>query len=71
LNTAYVITIFVLPVLDFAHMLTYLLFKDAVKNDFRYIVVGSLDNPDSLPPKGEFFCKYRASWMPEITSKYP
>ncbi|KAF2838093.1 DUF636 domain protein [Patellaria atrata CBS 101060] len=33
---------------------------------FRYIVVGSLDEPEALPPKGEFFCKSRASWMPEI-----
>jgi hypothetical protein len=40
--------------------------KDAVKADFRYIALGTLDDPDALPPKGEFFCKDRASWMPEI-----
>ena len=34
--------------------------------DNTYIFYGSLDNPDTLPPKGEFFCKYRAEWMPEI-----
>ena len=34
--------------------------------DNTYIFYGSLDKPDSLPPKGEFFCKYRAKWMPEI-----
>ncbi|THC93944.1 hypothetical protein EYZ11_006591 [Aspergillus tanneri] len=27
---------------------------------------GSLDDPEALPPKGEFFCSARASWMPEI-----
>eukprot|EP00026_Physarum_polycephalum_P022348 Phypoly_transcript_26351.p1 GENE.Phypoly_transcript_26351~~Phypoly_transcript_26351.p1 ORF type:complete len:118 (+),score=17.94 Phypoly_transcript_26351:116-469(+) len=31
-----------------------------------YVFYGSLDDPDTLPPKGEFFCKYRAKWMPEI-----
>ncbi|KAJ5773785.1 Glutathione-dependent formaldehyde-activating enzyme/centromere protein V [Penicillium paradoxum] len=40
--------------------------KDAVKDRFRYICVGSLDDPEALPPKGEFFCNARASWMPEI-----
>ena len=27
---------------------------------------GTLDDPDALPPKGEFFCKARSKWMPEI-----
>lgn len=40
-----------------------------MKDKFRYIVVGSLDDPEALPPKGEFFCKERVSWMPEIPSK--
>ncbi|PCH44184.1 hypothetical protein WOLCODRAFT_123168 [Wolfiporia cocos MD-104 SS10] len=31
-----------------------------------YVFYGSLDRPDELPPKGEFFCKSRAKWMPEI-----
>ncbi|EED85576.1 predicted protein [Postia placenta Mad-698-R] len=31
-----------------------------------YVFYGSLDEPDKLPPKGEFFCKNRAEWMPEI-----
>lgn len=43
--------------------------QDAVKDKFRYVCVGSLDDPEALPPKGEFFCKSRASWMPEIPSK--
>ncbi|KAL4814762.1 Mss4-like protein [Aspergillus spinulosporus] len=43
---------------------------DDVKDKFRYIVVGSLDNPELLPPKGEFFCKDRASWMPEIPNVF-
>ncbi|KZV97885.1 DUF636 domain protein [Exidia glandulosa HHB12029] len=41
-------------------------YGDAAKDDFRYIVSGSLDEPEKLPPKGEFFCRDRASWMPEI-----
>ncbi|QKX64699.1 uncharacterized protein TRUGW13939_11875 [Talaromyces rugulosus] len=45
---------------------TILEYGEAVKADFRYIAVGTLDDPDALPPKGEFFCKDRASWMPEI-----
>lgn len=40
-----------------------------MKDKFRYIVVGSLDDPEALPPKGEFFCKERVSWMPEVPSK--
>ncbi|KAL1681383.1 Mss4-like protein [Schizophyllum commune] len=31
-----------------------------------YLFYGSLDEPDALPPKGEFFTKYRARWMPEV-----
>ncbi|KAJ5234123.1 Glutathione-dependent formaldehyde-activating enzyme/centromere protein V [Penicillium citrinum] len=41
-------------------------YGEMAKDKFRYIVVGSLDTPEALPPKGEFFCKARASWMPEI-----
>ncbi|TRM68396.1 Mss4-like protein [Schizophyllum amplum] len=29
-----------------------------------------LDEPDALPPKGEFFTKYRAEWMPEIPNVF-
>lgn len=43
--------------------------QDAVKEQFRYVCVGSLDDPEALPPKGEFFCGSRASWMPEIPSE--
>ncbi|KAJ5669934.1 uncharacterized protein N7477_005297 [Penicillium maclennaniae] len=41
-------------------------YGETAKDQFRYICVGSLDDPEALPPKGEFFCKSRASWMPEI-----
>jgi len=34
--------------------------------DFVYIMYGTLDKPMELPPKGEFFCKYRDGWMPEV-----
>jgi hypothetical protein len=43
--------------------------QDHVKEQFRYVVVGSLDDPEALSPKGEFFCQTRVSWMPEIPSK--
>lgn len=43
--------------------------QDAVKEQFRYVCVGSLDDAEALPPKGEFFCGSRASWMPEIPSE--
>ncbi|KAL4810650.1 Mss4-like protein [Aspergillus unguis] len=45
-------------------------YGDAAKDKFRYLVVGSLDDPEALPPKGEFFCKNRASWMPEISDVF-
>lgn len=31
---------------------------------------GTFDEPDKFPPKGEFFCKYRDGWMPEIPGKF-
>ncbi|KAL8979911.1 MAG: hypothetical protein Q9205_004868 [Flavoplaca limonia] len=31
----------------------------AAANDFRYVMTGTLEDPASLPPKGEFFCLYR------------
>jgi hypothetical protein len=31
---------------------------------------GTLDKPDTIPPKGEFFCKNRAEWMPEILGTF-
>lgn len=34
--------------------------------DNIYIFYGTMDKPEELPPKGEFFCKYRDSWMPEV-----
>ncbi|KAB8222843.1 Mss4-like protein [Aspergillus novoparasiticus] len=44
-------------------------YGDAVKDQFRYLCVGSLDDPEALPPKGEFFCSSRADWMPEIPGR--
>lgn len=40
--------------------------QEPAKPHFRYITVGSLDDPEALVPKGEFFCKSRVSWMPEV-----
>ncbi|KAL2219705.1 DUF636 domain protein [Thermoascus aurantiacus ATCC 26904] len=41
-------------------------YADPVKERCRYVSVGSLDDPEAFPPRGEFFCRDRASWMPEI-----
>ncbi|KFA68094.1 hypothetical protein S40285_02563 [Stachybotrys chlorohalonatus IBT 40285] len=41
-------------------------YGEQAADKFRYIIWGTMDEPDKFPPKGEFFCKYRASWMPEI-----
>ncbi|CCX06419.1 Similar to Uncharacterized lyase C29B12.13; acc. no. O14034 [Pyronema omphalodes CBS 100304] len=35
-----------------------------------YITYGSLDKPEELPPKGEFFCKYRQNWMPQVPNTF-
>jgi len=36
--------------------------------DFTYIFYGTFDREGrkELGPKGEFFCKYREAWMPEV-----
>ncbi|KAK3370607.1 Mss4-like protein [Podospora didyma] len=39
--------------------------KDAA-DKFRYVMWGTLDEPEKLAPKGEFFCKHRTEWMPEL-----
>ncbi|KAF1816390.1 hypothetical protein P152DRAFT_454659 [Eremomyces bilateralis CBS 781.70] len=53
------------------HCGSYILeYGEQVQQSFRYICVGSLDDPEALPPKGEFFCKSRASWMPEIPNVF-
>lgn len=31
---------------------------------------GTMDDPMMVPPKGEFFCKNRVEWMPEIPGMY-
>jgi hypothetical protein len=44
--------------------------QETAASEWRYLVVGSLDDTEALPPKGEFFCRDRASWMPEISSEF-
>ena len=39
---------------------------EGAKDHFRYIFTGTLDKPGALPPKGEFFCRKREAWMPEV-----
>jgi hypothetical protein len=45
------------------------MFQEQAADKFRYIMWGTFDDPDKFPPKGEFFCKYRAGWMPEVPGK--
>jgi len=41
-------------------------YGEQAKPHFRYLALGSLDDPEALPPKGEFFCCQRVPWLPEI-----
>ncbi|KAF2396829.1 DUF636 domain protein [Trichodelitschia bisporula] len=52
-----------------SHCGSYILeYGERAKALFRYICVGSLDDPEhpAAHPKGEFFCKTRATWMPAV-----
>ncbi|KAK1766328.1 DUF636-domain-containing protein [Phialemonium atrogriseum] len=41
-------------------------YGEAAADKARYILWGTFNEPDKVPPKGEFFCVNRAEWMPEI-----
>ncbi|KAF4428535.1 hypothetical protein CFRS1_v007379 [Colletotrichum fructicola] len=41
-------------------------YGEAAADKFRYVVWGTFDEPDKVPPKGEFFCAQREAWMPKI-----
>ncbi|KAM7214866.1 Mss4-like protein [Rhypophila decipiens] len=45
-------------------------YGEAAADKFRYIMWGTMDEPDRFPPKGEFFCKNRAGWMPQIPGAF-
>ncbi|KAI0696479.1 DUF636 domain protein [Cerioporus squamosus] len=45
-------------------------YGEEAKEHSRYICVGSLDDPEALPPKGEFFTKDRLSWMPQVPNTF-
>jgi len=45
-------------------------YGEPVKDQSRYVFYGSLDEPERLPPKGEFFCGQRARWMPEVSGVF-
>ncbi|KUI65558.1 Glutathione-dependent formaldehyde-activating enzyme [Cytospora mali] len=45
-------------------------YGEAAADKFRYITYGSLDDPEQLPPKGEFFCEARSSWMPKVPDTF-
>ncbi|KAK4095459.1 hypothetical protein Purlil1_255 [Purpureocillium lilacinum] len=42
-------------------------YGEQAADKFRYVMWGTMSEPDTFPPKGEFFCKNRANWMPEIS----
>ncbi|KAJ9160690.1 DUF636-domain-containing protein [Coniochaeta hoffmannii] len=41
-------------------------YGEAAADKFRYVMWGSFDEPEKVAPKGEFFCKYKPEWMPDI-----
>ncbi|RTE80654.1 hypothetical protein BHE90_004853 [Fusarium euwallaceae] len=41
-------------------------YGEQAANKFRYIMWGTFDESEQFPPKGEFFCRYRTEWMPEV-----
>ncbi|KAI9901026.1 hypothetical protein N3K66_002843 [Trichothecium roseum] len=45
-------------------------YGEQAANKFRYVMWGTFDAPDTFPPKGEFFCKDRAEWMPEVAGVF-
>ncbi|KAJ3961362.1 hypothetical protein N0V92_001930 [Colletotrichum tropicale] len=45
-------------------------YGEAAADKFRYVMWGTFDEPDKVPPKGEFFCAQREAWMPEIDAHF-
>lgn len=43
--------------------------QEQARDIFRSVVLGSLDEPSALPPKGEWYCSQREDWMPVIPGK--
>ncbi|CAI0651956.1 unnamed protein product [Colletotrichum noveboracense] len=41
-------------------------YGEAAADKFRYVMWGTFDEPDTVPPKGEFFCAQREAWMPKV-----
>lgn len=41
-------------------------YGEQADDEFRYVVWETFDEPDKVPPKGEFFCSRREGWMSEI-----
>ncbi|RKU41909.1 hypothetical protein DL546_005503 [Coniochaeta pulveracea] len=41
-------------------------YGEAAADKFRYVMWGTFDEPEKVPPKGEFFCSNKPSWMPDI-----
>ncbi|KAK5656756.1 hypothetical protein OQA88_4304 [Cercophora sp. LCS_1] len=44
--------------------------QEQAAGKFRYIMWGTLDEPDKIPPRGEFYCRNRTERMPEIPGRY-
>ncbi|EHL00326.1 putative Conidiation-specific protein 10 [Glarea lozoyensis 74030] len=40
--------------------------QEPENTNYQYVMYGTIDNSEGLDPKGEFFCRYRNEWMPEI-----
>jgi hypothetical protein len=40
------------------------------KHKFRYVMWGTFDEPEKVPPKGEFYCSNKPEWMPPIPGEF-
>jgi hypothetical protein len=40
--------------------------QEQAGTQWRYVMWGTFEDGEVFPPKGEFFGKYRAQWMPEL-----
>ncbi|KAK3499498.1 Mss4-like protein [Neurospora hispaniola] len=45
-------------------------YGEEAADKFRYVMWGSFDEPEKVPPKGEFFCKNKPKWMPDIPGTF-
>ncbi|WWC88899.1 uncharacterized protein L201_003814 [Kwoniella dendrophila CBS 6074] len=45
-------------------------YSENVQDTYRYVTIGSLDDPSTFRPEGEIFIKNRLDWVPELPNTY-